>query len=93
MKRTQIYLDDTQAAHVAQRARQHGTTSSHVIREAIDRYLAEPQDDAQELARFRAVVDATFGIAPYLPPGDEYVEELRGADRARQDEIERRWRG
>lgn len=93
MKRTQIYLEDGQAKELAHRARTRGVTSSHVIREAIDKYLAEPEDEAEKLARFRAALDETFGIAPYLPPGDEYVEELRRADRRRQDDLERRWRG
>lgn len=93
MKRTQIYLEDGQARQLATRARRDGVTASHVIREAIDRYLAEPEDEAAELARFRTALDATFGIAPYLPPGDDYVDQLRRADRARHEDLERQWRG
>lgn len=93
VKRTQIYLENRQADELARRARTRGVTASHVIREAINQYLAEPEDDAERLARFRAALDETFGIAPYLPPGVEYVEELRRADRRRQEDLERRWRG
>jgi len=90
VKRTQIYLENRQADELARRARTRGVTASHVIREAINQYLAEPEDDAERLARFRAALDETFGIAPYLPPGLEYVEELRRADRRRQEDLERR---
>jgi hypothetical protein len=93
VKRTQIYLEQRQADELARRARTRGVTASHVIREAITGYLAEPEDEAEQLARFRAALDETFGIASYLPPGEEYVGELRRADRRRQEDLERRWRG
>lgn len=93
VKRTQIYLEDSQAKALAERARNEGVTASHVIREAIDEYLATPEEEGEQLARFRAALDATFGIAPYLPPGDQYVEEQRSADRRRMDDLERQWRG
>lgn len=93
MKRTQIYLEGSQAKALAERARAEGVTASHVIREAIDEYLAAPEAESEQLARFRAALDATFGIAPYLPPGDQYVEEQRTADRRRMDDLEKQWRG
>jgi Arc/MetJ-type ribon-helix-helix transcriptional regulator len=93
VKRTQIYLEEGQADELARQARTRGVTASHVIREAINDYLAKPENEAEQLARFRAALDQTFGIAPYLPPGDEYVAELRRADRRRHDDLERRWRG
>ncbi len=40
VRRTQIYLEDDQAKAMASRARRRGVTASHVIREAIDDYLA-----------------------------------------------------
>ena len=43
MKRTQIYLDDGQADELARRAKVRGTTTSKMIRDAIDEYLAEPR--------------------------------------------------
>jgi hypothetical protein len=92
VKRTQIYLDEDQAEALALRARSRGTTASHEIREAIDRYLAEPDAKGERLARFRDALDTAFGIAPDLPPGGEYVQSLREADSVRADELERRWR-
>jgi hypothetical protein len=87
MKRTQIYLDADQSRELAARAKRQGTTSSHVIREAVDEYLAQPESpDARRLAQFRAALDATFGAVPRLPSGDAYVDELRRgeADRWRR---------
>jgi GGDEF domain-containing protein len=87
MRRTQIYLDEEQAEQLARRARAHGSTTSKVIREAIDEYLAGPADADDRVARFRAALDASFGVAPYLADGATYVEDLRRADRAREDEL------
>jgi hypothetical protein len=47
-----------------------------------------PKGESQRLARYRAALDASFGIAPHLPDGATYVEGLRRADRARRDELE-----
>ena len=88
MRRTQIYLDDQQATELARRAKTRGTTSSKMIREAIDQYLAEPEDADERQARFRAAVEASFGIAPYLPDGATYVDELRSHDRERDRDLE-----
>ncbi len=90
VKRTQIYLTDDQAEGLGLRARARGTTSSKLIREAIDRYLAEPEREDERRARFHSAIDAAFGIAPYLPDGAGYVEELRRGDLARDDELVQR---
>lgn len=92
MKRTQIYLDERQADELRRRGTVRGTTASKMIREAIDQYLAEPDDAAERLARYRAALDDSFGIASHLPDGASYVDQLRGADRARQKELEQRAR-
>ena len=90
MRRTQIYLDKEQATKLARRARVRGTTASKMIREAIDAYLAGPDDADAQLARFRAALEASFGTAPYLAEGPEYVDELRRADVAREAELRER---
>ena len=90
MKRTQVYLEDAQADALAQRAKARGTTASKMIREAIDEYLAEPDDTALRRARFRQALEASFGIAPYLPDGATYVDVLRSRDRRRDADLERR---
>jgi hypothetical protein len=91
MKRTQIYLDADQSRELAARAKRRGTTSSHVIREAIDEYLAQPESpDARRLAQFRAALDATFGAIPRLPSGDAYVDELRRGEADRWKRVTER---
>ena len=92
VKRTQIYLDEQQAEELGRRAAVRRTTASKMIREAIDQYLSDPDNDAERLARWRTAVDESFGIAPHLPDGAEYVEGLRDADRARQQELDVRAR-
>lgn len=92
MKRTQIYIEERQDESLAERAGAEGVTKSTVIRRAIDAYLNGPDDKARRLEEFRAAAKAAFGSAPYLPPGKEYVEELRRIDAERQAELDRRWR-
>lgn len=93
VKRTQIYLAEDQSEELARRARVRGTTASKMIREAIDQYLAQPDDPAARLARYRAALEDSFGSAPHLPDGASYVDEIRGADRARQRELDQLVRG
>lgn len=65
--RTQIYLTDVQRQKLDERARRQGRTLAHVIREAVDEYLAETPD-VQEALR------ETFGSLPDLtvPSRDEW---------------------
>ncbi len=92
MKRTQIYLDESQDERLARRAAAAGTTKSGLIREALDAYLAGSDDDRTQLASFRAAVRAAAGTASRLPEGRRYVEDLRKADVEREGDIERRRR-
>ena len=87
VKRTQIYLDERQADELNRRAAARGATASKMIREAIDQYLAEPDDAAERLARYRAALEASFGVAPYLTDGAQYTDELRSVDREREAEL------
>lgn len=87
MRRTQIYLDSEQAEELARRARSIGVTKSSVIREAIETYLATP-DEGDELARFRSALDAVGSRPAHLPDGEAYVEALRAADLDRDDELD-----
>jgi predicted DNA-binding protein len=90
VRRTQIYLHEQQAHRLDERATAGATTRSALIREAIDSYLGTPDDEATRLARFKAAVETTAGIAPYLPPGDAYVDELRATGAGKLSELERR---
>jgi hypothetical protein len=93
MRRTQIYLNAEQADELAARASRRGVTASHMIREAIDDYLTQPEDERKRLvARYRAALDRTFGAVPRLPDGRTYVEDLRRGDRERARDLEERRR-
>jgi predicted DNA-binding protein len=90
VRRTQIYLDDEQERRLARRARAEGVTKSRLIRRAIDAFLDAPEDGPSRLARFRVAVEAVSGSVPRLPPGRDYVEQLRAGDAARQQALDRR---
>ena len=66
--RTQIYLTDEQRARAAERGKSDGTSMAHVIREAVDAYLAEDAPQVDE------ALDAAFGALPELeaPSRDEW---------------------
>lgn len=94
MRRTQIYLDDLQDRRLAERSATTGMTKSKLIRDAIDAYLGGAHGAREaRLARFRAALAAAGGTLPRLPPGTEYVDSLRAADRDRDRELERHRRG
>ncbi len=49
MKRTTILADERLLAEVGALARRRGVSTSHAVREALERYVAEGQDEDQEL--------------------------------------------
>ena len=75
--RTQIYLTAEQRHALDHRAQAERKTLAHVIRDAVDRYLADDMDD-QERER---VLGETFGACPALdeqvPSRDEWVRTAR----------------
>ena len=92
MRRTQIYLDEEQEQALAARASATARTKSALIREAIDAFLSAPEREDAELARFRDAVRAAAGVAPYLPDGRTYVEQLRAGDSERAGVLDQHWR-
>lgn len=89
MNRTQIYLDEAQAARLDERAAAEGTSRSMVIRRAVDAYLAqEDRDAAAWQAQWRKALEGSAGCAPYLEEGSEYVEDIRRADADRLSRLE-----
>ena len=87
--RTQIYLDEDQDRRLAERARETGQTKSALIRDAIDAYLAPADSRDSALAALRTAVADAAGAASYLPPGSDYVDDVRAAEQERQQAIER----
>ncbi|MDP9340556.1 MAG: ribbon-helix-helix domain-containing protein [Actinomycetota bacterium] len=88
IKRTQIYLDESQHERLSRRARTAGTTKSDLIREAVDAYLAGSEDGETRLLAFRTAVRAAAGTARRLPRGRDYVEEFRRADAERVRDLD-----
>jgi len=81
VQRTQIYLDEQQTTRLDERAASEGVSRSTVIRRAVDEYLVHDHSDTAEWRRrWRKAVSRTAGIAPHLPDGASYVEELRAAE-------------
>jgi hypothetical protein len=70
--RTQVYLRADQRRRLDERARREGSTLAHVIREAVDMYLADEPT-------LEEVLDVTFGSVPDLgvPPRDEWARRER----------------
>ncbi len=92
VERTQIYLTERQQRELERRAISSGRTKSDLIREALDAFLGMSLSKDEWQRRWREAVDAIAGIAPYLPEGDAYAQELRDADVERKEELERRRR-
>lgn len=90
VKRTQIYLEESQDERLARRARAAGTTKSDLIREAVDAYLAGSEDEGTPLLAYRAAVRTAAGSVRRLPSGSRYVQGLRESDARRDQELERR---
>jgi len=93
VERTQIYLTEQQQRELERRVIASGRTKSDLIREALDRFLGTEESHEEWQRRWIAAVDAVAGIAPYLPDGATYSEELRQVDLRRQEELEQRRRG
>jgi predicted DNA-binding protein len=92
VKRTQIYLDESQDRRLTAKAAPSGRTKSMLIRQAIERSLETADDEAIRLARYRAAVGAAAGAVPYLARGADYVDSIRRGDEARRQELEARRR-
>ncbi len=84
VQRTQIYLDEAQDRELERRAAAERTTKSALIRRAIGRELERSGDEGLAVVRLRAALDVAFGVAPQLPEGSTYVDEVRGRDAERE---------
>lgn len=92
MRRTQIYLDEEQAADLQHRAAIDGTTRSAIIREAIAAYLAIPPSQDARLRAFRTALNRTIGVVGARDGRDGQDPLLRRRDRTRDEELEAQWR-
>jgi hypothetical protein len=83
MERTQIYLDDRQTAELDRRARELGTTRSHLIREAVARYLTSDWDPEA----FKAALHNFAGIWADRDDIEEIRESMRAAERRKLGQL------
>ena len=83
MERTQIYLTESQTHALDARARRQGTTRSHLIREAIERYLAPDWDPVA----FKAALANVAGMWADRDDHDEIYQSMRAADRRRLERL------
>jgi|KBSMisStandDraft_5_1062788.scaffolds.fasta_scaffold1683959_2 metal-responsive CopG/Arc/MetJ family transcriptional regulator len=83
VERTQIYLSAKQTEELDKRARDQGTTRSHLIREAVEKYLA-PDWDAEA---FKAALNGIAGMWADRDDLDDLRESMRAADRARMERL------
>lgn len=83
MERTQIYLDERQTAELDKRARERGTTRSHLIREALEKYLSPDWDPVA----FKAALGRFAGIWADRDDLDEIYDSMRAADRRRLERL------
>jgi predicted DNA-binding protein len=73
--RTQVYLTADQRERLDRLVRRRGVSLAHLIREALDRYLAESEPDLEEALR------STFGSMPDLEVPSREEWDAGPADR------------
>jgi len=83
MERTQIYLTTSQTTELDKRARQQGTTRSHLIREAVETYLG-PTWDAEA---FKKALEGFAGVWADRDDIDEIRENMREAGRQKMKRL------
>ena len=79
--RTQMFIDDEMLGVLRSVAQQRKTTVSHLVREAVARFLATESRSGPQM------LDATAGLwagRTDLPPTEDYVRALRGGGRRRK---------
>jgi Arc/MetJ-type ribon-helix-helix transcriptional regulator len=83
MERTQIYLTEMQTHELDKRARQQGTTRSHLIREAVEKYLTPDWDPEA----FKAALNRFAGIWADRDDLDEIRASMREAERRKRERL------
>lgn len=71
--RTQVYLTEAQRAGLDQRAEAERTTMARVIRDAIDRYLAEDLGEGEREQVLAETFGSRTGFGAAVPSRDEWV--------------------
>ena len=85
MVRTQIYLEEEQLAALRRLAAQTGRRQSALIRDAVDRLIAERPG----MAEWRSMLDQTAGAWADRDDLDALIDDGR---RSADERLERLWR-
>jgi hypothetical protein len=87
MLRTQVYLSESQDQGLKRLARSTGRSQSALIREAIDKLIAEqPGED------WKASLLSAAGIWADRPEVEDEMRETRAQLQRRHERMERSWR-
>ena len=87
MKRTQLYIDDSQFQFLSHISREKKTTISDLIRKAVDKVYGRKKNKKDTIKAF----NAAFGIwkdRKDLPSTDEYIRSLRKDTRMKRFGLE-----
>jgi hypothetical protein len=76
--RTQVYLTAGQRAGLDERARVERKTMAHVIRDAVDTYLAADIDAAERDRMLAATFGSCPGLGEQVPSRDEWERSPAG---------------
>lgn len=76
--RTQVYLTAEQRAGLDERARVERKTMAHVIRDAVDTYLAADVDDAERDLLLADTFGACHGLGERVPSRYEWDRSAAG---------------
>lgn len=85
MVRTQIYLEEEQVEALRRLAAQTGRRQSALIRDAVDRLIAE----RPSMAEWRSMLDETAGAWAERDDLDDLIADSR---RSAEERLERLWR-
>ena len=88
MKRTQLYIDESQFQLLSFISREKKTTISDLVRKALDKVYGGKKRKTKEMIK---ALHAAFGIwknRTDLPPTDEYIRALRKGTRMKRFGLE-----
>jgi hypothetical protein len=79
MKRVQIQLTDDQASAIEQEGRQTSRSSSAVVRDVLDEWMARHERQRKWQRALAAVGGSHSGLTDVSERHDDYLDEDRGA--------------
>lgn len=78
MIRTQIQLSEEQANRLREAAARRGVSMAYLIRESVDRYLADAAGEVKREAARKLIGRFRSGVTDLARKHDKYLEEAYG---------------